>query len=254
VTTLCIACVAKPRPRSKPSGLRYCLAFNHATYFTRRPLLFQLTPQPKVLNWHYLSRFGLYGFLCCMSDRRELRLAEAWLRAEHPHHKNLKQPCLEHRAVSRFVTVACSEYPRRVPTPGGRPEDRPPLPGVRGGVAFRDAAPDLETALHPVGSVLRPDAEVQPGRRPQSTAIDCNRHRLTVSRWLPDAGAGRGARNAQLRTSSSGAAISPHGTSWYCSTQFAPSETNCPGPVQFGHLSLRCSGPREYRRRHCAVR
>jgi len=30
---------------------------------------------------------------------------------------------------------------------GGRPEDRPPLPGVRGGVAFRDAAPDLETAL-----------------------------------------------------------------------------------------------------------
>ena len=24
-----------------------------------------------------------------------------------------------HRAVSRFVTVACGEYPRRVPTPGG---------------------------------------------------------------------------------------------------------------------------------------
>jgi len=33
------------------------------------------------------------------------------------------------------------------PRRGGRPEDRPPLPGVRGGVAFRDAAPDLETAL-----------------------------------------------------------------------------------------------------------
>jgi len=51
------------------------------------------------------------------------------------------------RAVSRFVTVVCGEYPRRVPTPGGRPEDRPPLLGVRGGVAFRDAVPDLETAL-----------------------------------------------------------------------------------------------------------
>jgi len=30
---------------------------------------------------------------------------------------------------------------------GGRPEDRPPLPGVRGGVAFRNVVPDLETAL-----------------------------------------------------------------------------------------------------------
>ena len=42
---------------------------------------------------------------------------------------------------------------------GGRPEDRPPLLGVRRGVAFRDAGPDLETALlsNPRNASARPN-------------------------------------------------------------------------------------------------